>query len=1572
MNFFKNYIIIPTILLSAHLVLGQQVHLNHIAPQGGGSSIGGTYTNFSTIGNDIVSQSLSGGSYSGSAGFLISSKVSIVQVSVQDSLALVALYDSTNGDGWTNNSNWKTGKINTWYGVSINANGRVDSLHLTQNNLVGVIPPAIGDLTDLKSLRLNSNLLNGTIPPEIGNLVNLNFLDLSRNLLEGELPAEFSNLIALNILDIWVNQLSGPVPVELFDLPNVYSVAVNNNNFTEFPDISNTSSILENRLGYLDVRNNFFTFEDLQPFTKFDSVDQVLFNIQKNVGPGIDTAVSLGSDLALYFNVGGTGNIYQWMKGEDSLANAVSDTLMLSDIATAHHGLYHLIITNPEVPGLTLRSEMSYVEVEGFNNFVNGPDWEMAYSFGDGSQRSQAGAVEIDRYDNVLLYGQLNGSFDFFGESITAADSGIFIAKFNSELNLQSLIKIPGTQALSQIGDFMVHDKPSGNTYIAGKVLNSLTVDTFQYNSSAPSEWSHFVMSIAESGTVNWIKEYPIGVEVYDLSVHDNQLIASALYKQPVTIEGHNLPHEGEFDIFFVKYDSDGNSLFVNSVTGASQEYLAITDIDSYGHIYLATEATSGIINYSDGSSLALAEGAGNVLVVKYDGAGNKIWENTYSGSTLQNGDYYSWPSALTVDPHDNIVVAGWMGRENIFGSDTLRSPFAYNKYIAQISSDGNVNWSNIILEEREGFDYNEIETDHEGNIYYMVQKASDIYIDGIQFPLSGINDHYVVKYTSQGQAEWVKEISASKRISILQGMGVVDEDIVFVGGRIADTQVTFDDITIGSVNNETLNGFIAGIGFREASSDSLALVAFYNATGGPDWTNNTNWLTGPISSWYGIEFVNNAVRSIDLDSNNLVGTVPHDIKHLQNLASLSLEDNGLTAVSDSLSLLLNLSVIELAGNSLTELPEGLHNNNIAHLAVEDNNLDFIDLNRFAHLPSFNYAPQGLVGKYEEVFVNLDDPFVLSAVGGTDTSNYIWYKESQEIIGQTSEVLEIPSIGDADEGTYYYEVTDGALPMLTLLGSGTTLIISTLESDSAALVALYNATNGDEWAVNTNWLQTNLSDNNWAGVTIVDHRVVGVDLANNNLTGVVPAEINNFTSLDTLDLSNNNISGLPEIKPANAASFFDVSENRLQFGSLENNASIPGLNYENQALIGEASYTEIPVGSNSSVGISTTGTANTYQWYLNGEAIESATSDNYTINNIDINTMGEYHVEVKNDHVPDLTLTSQVQEVLATASIEGTISLSNNDPLDNGEVMLLRVSSNGFDTTNVQAVNTDGTYLIESVVLDKYLFIARADTIAYPDEFPTYYSRSIFWEEADTILIEGNLSDLSIQLEAIPEVTLEGEGSIQGLVEETYEDTAGKLTPTRRVAGATVTIRRRGNANRIDGFSGSRMMNDYDLIVMTYTDDLGNFTFDQLEPGEYRVNIQYPGYPMDTTSNIDITIGEKRTEKDRTLKAEVKEGKIIVEVEEITAIEHDEFTMGITAYPNPAKDYLNVSFANEGREAGFNLFDSKGASVEVNNWTEGNVRVFDTSMLTPGMYYLNIYDVKENILLTTFKIIIHK
>ena len=78
--------------------------------------------------------------------------------------ALIALYNSTNGDNWSDNSGWKdppldgdgfskSGTECNWHGVSCTGDN-VTSLHLNSNQLTGNIPAELGDLTSLESFTL--------------------------------------------------------------------------------------------------------------------------------------------------------------------------------------------------------------------------------------------------------------------------------------------------------------------------------------------------------------------------------------------------------------------------------------------------------------------------------------------------------------------------------------------------------------------------------------------------------------------------------------------------------------------------------------------------------------------------------------------------------------------------------------------------------------------------------------------------------------------------------------------------------------------------------------------------------------------------------------------------------------------------------------------------------------------------------------------------------------------------------------------------------------------------------------------------------------------------------------------------------------------------------------------------------------------------------------------------------------------------------------------------------------------------------------------------------------------------
>jgi hypothetical protein len=148
--------------------------------------------------------------------------------------ALVAFYNSTDGDNWNTNTDWLvTLTPCSWRGVSCTS-GHVTHLgfHHGVNNLTGVIPSELSNLTVLERLELNSNNLTGTIPSVLGSLANLKTLALHANQLSGGIPAALGNLDSLRTLSLYGNQLSGPIPAALGNLGNLTTLHVGGNNLS--------------------------------------------------------------------------------------------------------------------------------------------------------------------------------------------------------------------------------------------------------------------------------------------------------------------------------------------------------------------------------------------------------------------------------------------------------------------------------------------------------------------------------------------------------------------------------------------------------------------------------------------------------------------------------------------------------------------------------------------------------------------------------------------------------------------------------------------------------------------------------------------------------------------------------------------------------------------------------------------------------------------------------------------------------------------------------------------------------------------------------------------------------------------------------------------------------------------------------------------------------------------------------------------------------------------------------------------------------------------------------------------
>lgn len=180
-----------------------------------------------------------------------------IAVGNPDRAVLVAFYEATDGPNWSRSDNWLTdAPLAEWYGVGVDAQGRVSHLNLYENNvggrlpaelghlgaltelnlsrnrLAGPIPPELGKLWKLEVLKLDSNQLTGSIPPQLGNLGNLGQMELDRNRLSGSIPPELGQLKKIGWLYLHANDLTGVIPSTLGDLAKLRVLALNDNQLT--------------------------------------------------------------------------------------------------------------------------------------------------------------------------------------------------------------------------------------------------------------------------------------------------------------------------------------------------------------------------------------------------------------------------------------------------------------------------------------------------------------------------------------------------------------------------------------------------------------------------------------------------------------------------------------------------------------------------------------------------------------------------------------------------------------------------------------------------------------------------------------------------------------------------------------------------------------------------------------------------------------------------------------------------------------------------------------------------------------------------------------------------------------------------------------------------------------------------------------------------------------------------------------------------------------------------------------------------------------------------------------------
>ncbi len=163
-------------------------------------------------------------------------------------------------------------------------------------------------------------------------------------------------------------------------------------------------------------------------------------------------------------------------------------------------------------------------------------------------------------------------------------------------------------------------------------------------------------------------------------------------------------------------------------------------------------------------------------------------------------------------------------------------------------------------------------------------------------------------------------------------------------------------------------------------------------------------------------------------------------------------------------------------------------------------------------------------------------------------------------------------------------------------------------------------------------------------------KLVSVYLDDNQLTGTVPASMATMDSLRTISLKNNNINEVLSSQFVEARlGNFNLIGNSLTFEDLLplkaiasqlNRCGHKTLSYDEQAILELPAFLELYPKQSSIISIPelTSVSGNVFNWFKDGEFLETRYSNDFAIVKMDAFKEGVYSCEISNPSIPDLIL----------------------------------------------------------------------------------------------------------------------------------------------------------------------------------------------------------------------------------------------------------------------------------------------------------------------------------------------
>lgn len=328
--------------------------------------------------------------------------------------------------------------------------------------------------------------------------------------------------------------------------------------------------------------------------------------------------------------------------------------------------------------------------------FAQTNNWIWARSsVGTTGSQSLGVSINADNYGNVFITGQFHdptiafGSFTLTNSDQSQVTTDLFVAKYDSIGNVLWAKRAGGNSFDDGWG---VTTDLNGNLLVVGSFASSSIAFGSNILTNSSAIYDMFIVKYATNGNVLWAKSAggASGFDVANSVTTDsagNIYVAGYFGSAQITFGSFTLNNSGGQDAFVVKYDPSGNVIWAKSVGGANHDEFSSISTDGHANVFVTGQFQSPTINFA--TNVLTNNGNRDFMIAKYDSSGNVLWAKGAVGSQDEVGN------SISADIGGSAYVTGYFRSPTItFGNIMLNNSGNQDAFIVKYDELGNVLWA--------------------------------------------------------------------------------------------------------------------------------------------------------------------------------------------------------------------------------------------------------------------------------------------------------------------------------------------------------------------------------------------------------------------------------------------------------------------------------------------------------------------------------------------------------------------------------------------------------------------------------------------------------------------------------------------------------------------------------------------------------------------------------------------------------------------------------------------------------------------------------------------------------------